>query len=308
MKANQASHSIAVLCSVLGLSRSGYYAWLGREPSARKRQNEALLDVIREEHLASKGIYGSPRIHARLRRRGVSASRGRVARLMRQAGLCGVTRRKRFRTTRRDPGARPAPDLVDRAFEASAPNQLWVADITHVPTQGEALYLAVILDVWSRKVVGWATDTSMPAELVIAALDMALERRQPAAGVIHHSDQGSQYTSTAFRERCARAGVQLSMGSVGDCYDNAMAEGFFATLETELFDLRPLFEGPEQARREVFSYIEGFYNTQRLHGQLGYRSPVDFEATGSPCDQSRPPPPPCDAAPARQVHPTTAPA
>ncbi|MEO0960176.1 MAG: IS3 family transposase [Pseudomonadota bacterium] len=193
VKANQADHPVAVMCRVLDLSRSGFYAWCEREPSAHDLRDEVLLVAIREEHLASMGIYGAPRIHERLRRRGYFVSRKRVARLMREAGLSGVTRRKKWRTTKRDQQARRAPDLVNRAFEADGPNQLWVADITHVSTRSGPLYLAMLLDVWSRKVFGWAIDTTMPAELVVRAVDMALERRRPQR-VIHHSDQGSQYT------------------------------------------------------------------------------------------------------------------
>jgi len=289
VKAHQADHSVVLLCKVLGLSRSGYYAWLKRKPGAHAQRDRELLEIIKEEHLASRGIYGAPRIHEMLKRRGQHVSRKRVARLMREAGLCGVTRRKRWRTTTRDPRARPAPDLVDRDFTAEGPDHLWVADITHVPTQGAALYLAVVLDVWSRKVVGWANGTEMPAELVIAALDMALARRRPENAVVHHSDQGSQYTSAAFRERCARAGVRVSMGSVGDCFDNAMAESFFATLEAELLDLVPLFDGPAHAECAIFEFIEGFYNTRRLHKELGQRSPVEFEAQAVPGESpSRP--------------------
>ena len=264
------------MCEVLGLSRSGYYAWLRRGRSARARRDEELTELIKAIHLEHRGIYGAPRIHAVLRRRGERVSRKRVARLMREAGICGVTRRRRVRTTRRDERARPAPDLVDREFTATGPNQLWVADITHVPTQVGVLYLAVVVDVWSRKVVGWAMSEKMPTGLVLAALDMALLRRMPG-GVIHHSDQGSQYTSHAFRQRCEAHGVRVSMGSVGDCYDNAMAESFFATLEAELLDLVPLFESLEAAEREIFAYIEGFYNTRRLHSRLDYRSPMEFE-------------------------------
>lgn len=280
MKANQADHSVALMCKVLGLSRSGYYAWLAREPSKHALRDTELLKLIREEHLASMGIYGAPRIHARLVRRGVRVSRKRVARLMRESGLVGVTRRRRSGTTKRDPSRRPAPDLVNRAFSATGPNQLWVADITHIPTRSGALYLAMVLDVWSRKVVGWALDTAMPAELVIGALDMALERRQPVA-VTHHSDQGSQYTSKAFTARCAAHHVAVSMGSVGDCFDNAMAESFFATLETELLAIVGPLTSISNAKARVISFIEGFYNTRRLHSALGYRSPCEFEAEES---------------------------
>jgi putative transposase len=276
VRAHQAEHAVALMCEVLGLSRSGYYAWAQRGPSARQVQDDVLLGVIREEHLASRGIYGSPRVHAMLKRRGHLVSRKRVARLMRSAGIVGVTRRRwKHGTTVRDKSARPAPDLVDRKFEADGPNRLWVADIKHIPTLTGTLFLASVMDVWSRKVVGWATSTSMPAELVIAALDMAHARRRPGR-VVHHSDQGSQYTSLAFTERCRVLGVERSMGSVGDCYDNAMAESLFATVETELVQLvgrLPL----EQAEAEVFSFFEGFYNTRRLHSALGQRSPVEFE-------------------------------
>ena len=227
--------------------------------------------------IESGGIYGCPRIHAALRAGDERVGRKRVARLMRELGIEGVTRR-RFRTgtTRRDAGAKAAPDLVNRDFSARAPTRLWVADITQVRTWSGWLYLAVVLDVWSRRIVGWAMDTRMPAELVGDALAMAITTRQPEGPVIHHSDRGSQYTSLAFGQRCREAGVVRSMGSVGDAYDNAMCESFFATLECELIDRRR-FRTVAEARREVFSFIEGFYNTRRLHSALGYRSPANFE-------------------------------
>lgn len=298
MRANQAAHPVSVICRVLGLSRSGYYAWLERGMSAHALRDEELLVAIREEHLASMGIYGAPRIHARLKRRGFCVGRKRVARLMRESGLSGVTRRRKWRTTQRDERARPAPDLVDRSFEADGPHQLWVADITHVPSRSGPLYLAMVLDVWSRKVVGWAINTTMPAELVVRALDMALERRRPH-GVIHHSDQGSQYTSMAFTSRCKAHHVEISMGSVGDCFDNAMAESFFATFETELLALVGPLTTVREAKARIISFIEGFYNTRRLHSKLGYRSPVEFERDelspavhSNPQDVSLPPDPP----------------
>jgi putative transposase len=196
---------------------------------------------------------------------------------MRRAGLEGVSRRKWIRTTTRDVDARPAPDLVDRNFTADAPDRLWVADITYVPTWEGFLYVAVVLDAWSRKIVGWAMDTTLKATLVLRALEMAVAARQPV-GVVHHSDQGTQYTSIAFGQRCKNAGVRPSMGSVGDAYDNAMCESFFATLECELLD-RVIFKTKDQARREVFSFIEGWYNPRRRHSGLGYKSPQEFEAT-----------------------------
>ncbi len=284
MSAHRAEFRIAAMARVLGVSRSGYYAWRRRTPTVRVRKDEALLDEIRQIHRESRQSYGAPRIHMELRERGERVSRKRVARLMRSAGISGISRRKRFRTTIRDRSARPAPDLVKRNFTAEAPDQLWVSDITRIETARRPLYLAVVLDAWSRQVVGWAMAAHMRAALVTRALDMAVERRRPA-GVIHHSDQGSQYTSLAFGSRCRRAGVRLSMGSVGDCYDNAMAESFFATLECELLD-RSRFPDPERARAEVFSFIEGWYNTRRRHSALGYLSPSAFEqrlgGAGSP--------------------------
>jgi putative transposase len=274
--AHQAEHDVRLMCRVLRLSPSGYYAWRARGPSAHELQDEALLAAIRQEHLASRGIYGAPRIQAMLKRRGICVARKRVARLMREAGIIGVTRRNKNRTTVRDPSARPAQDLVDRDFTADGPDQLWVADITHIPTKAGALYLAMVLDVWSRKVVGWAMRDEMPAELVLSALEMAHVRRR-LASVVHHSDQGSQYTSLAFTSRCKGLDVRVSMGSVGDCYDNAMAESFFATLEVELLALVDVFGTKAAAKVQVFEFLEGFYNTRRIHSSLGYRSPVEFE-------------------------------
>jgi putative transposase len=199
----------------------------------------------------------------------------RIARLMARAGIRGVCRRRSWRTTRRNDRARPAPDLVQREFTAARPNQLWVADITYVPTCEGSVYLAVVLDVFSRKVVGWALETTLRTELVLGALEVALARRQPR-GVIHHSDQGSQYTSIVFGERCRAQGIRLSMGSVGDAYDNAVAEAFFASLECELLD-RMSFQTRCQAKSEIFDWIERWYNPHRRHSALGQRSPVEFE-------------------------------
>lgn len=275
MRAHQAEFRVRTMARMLGVSPSGYYAWLTRPASARAVEDRRLSALIRAAHAASRAVYGAPRVWADLRDRGLSVGRKRVARLMREQGLTGVTRRKRFRTTIRNAEARPAPDLVKRNFVVWAPNRLWVADITVVATTRAPLYLAAVVDAFSRRVVGWAMALRQDAALVTRALEMALEQRS-TAGVIHHSDQGSQYTSLAFGERCRRAGVRPSMGSVGDCYDNAMAESFFATLETELLD-RTRFSTPEEARRELFAFIEGWYNTRRRHSALGYRSPVAFE-------------------------------
>jgi len=275
MSANRAVHAIATMCQLLDVSASGYYAWQHRAVSIRAQQDAKLIDQIRAFHRASNGTYGAPRILRDLRAKGVPVGRKRVARLMKQAGLQGVSRRKAPRTTVRAPQARPAPDLVDRRFVASGPNQLWVADITYIPTWAGMLYLAVVLDVWSRRVVGWAMETHLRTSLVIAALDMAIAQRRPAQ-VIHHSDQGCQYTAVEFGRRCREAGVRPSMGSVGDCYDNALCESFFATLECELLE-RVTLRTPAEARSRVFAFIEGWYNTRRRHSALDYESPVDFE-------------------------------
>ena len=263
------------MCGVLGVSTSGYYAWLGRGPSARAQKDEQLRVKIRQFHAASRGTYGAPRIHVDLAEDGDRIGRKRVARLMKAEGLKGVCRRKRTRTTARDADQRPAPDLVDRDFSASGPNQLWVADITYIPTWAGFLFLSVVLDVWSRRIVGWCMRSHLRSELILEALNMALDQRHPTE-VIHHSDQGSQYTSLAFGNRCREAGVRPSMGSVGDCYDNAMCESFFATLECELLD-QSVFRSQSEARSSVFEFIEGWYNRRRRHSALGYRSPLQFE-------------------------------
>jgi len=226
-------------------------------------------------HARSRGTYGAPRIHAELRAEGERVGRERVARLMKARGLKGVSRRRGCRTTCRGEAARAVPDLVERDFAAEAPDRLWVADITYVPTWEGFLYLKGVLDVFSRRIVGWAMAAHLRAERVAQALDMALWRRRPEA-VIHHSDQGCQYTSLAFGRRCEEAGVRSSMGSVGDCFDNAMAESFFATLECELLE-RSTFRTRAEAERAVFEYIEGWYNPHRRHSALGYLSPIEFE-------------------------------
>lgn len=266
---------VATQCRVLDVSPSGFYAWLKREPSPRERADMALGDRIEALYRASHKTYGRPRIQADLRDEQIFVSDKRVARLMRERKLQGASRRKGFKTTIRDKDARPAPDLVNREFTASAPNQLWVADITYVPTHAGFLFLAVVLDVFSRRVVGWAMASHMRAELVVDALEIAIQNRKPI-GVIHHSDQGSQYTSIAFSKRCETAGVRTSMGSVGDCYDNAMCESFNAILECELLVTRR-FKTQREAALAVFEFIEGFYNPHRRHTSIGFISPMEFE-------------------------------
>jgi putative transposase len=277
MNANQATFPIATMARVLGVSEAGYHAWRKRPPSKRQEADTKLLQRVRTIHVSSHETYGVPRVHAELRAGGEKHGRKRIARLMRAAGLVGASRRRSgITTTRRDREARPAPDLVDRKFAAPGPNRLWVADITFVPTASGFLYLAVVLDAWSRKIVGWAMANHIRAELVVDALEMAIGQRRPG-DVIHHSDQGSQYTSLAFGNRCREAGVRPSMGSVGDAYDNAMCESFFATLECELLERRR-FASQAEAKMACFSFIEGWYNPVRLHSALGYQSPMAYEA------------------------------
>ena len=278
MSANQAVFPLRPMCRVLDVSASGYYAWQQRPPSKRVIADCVLTERIRAIHAASDQTYGSPNIHAELRDEGMRVGRKRVARLMRQAAIRGVSRRRGFVvTTRRDPRQPPAPDLVNRRFTADGPNQLWVADMTYVPTWAGFIFLAIVLDVWSRRVIGWAIGEQMTTELVLAALNMAIAQRRPT-DVIHHSDQGSQYTSIAFGQRCTKMGVRPSMGSVGDAYDNAMAESFFASLECELIDRRS-FRSKAEARLALFAYIEGWYNPRRRHSALGRISPINFERT-----------------------------
>ena len=266
---------IAALCRVLGVSPSGYYAWSERPSAARAQADEILLGQIRAIHARSRGTYGARRIRVELRAQGMRCARKRVARLMRQAGLAGAQRRRYRGTTRQDRTAIAAPDLVQRDFTAFGPDQLWVADITYVPTGEGWLYLATVLDAWSRRIVGWAMGDTLRTELVVDALDMAVWNRRPA-GVVHHSDRGAQYTSVTFSRRCAEASVVPSMGSIGDAYDNALAEAFFATLETELL-MRQTFATRKAARLALFDYIEAFYNSHRRHSALGYLSPAEFE-------------------------------
>ena len=280
MKANQADYSVRRMCGLLGVSPSGYYACLRRGPSGRELADRALRDRIVDIHVRSRGTYGVPRVHAELAAEGVAVGRKRVARLMRQARIQGVHRRRKVSTTRRNPAQAVAPDLVCREFTASGPDRLWVADITYIPTKAGFLYLAAVIDVWSRRVVGWSMRDDLATPLVTDALDMAITGRRPDQ-VIHHSDRGSQYTSTAFGTRCRQAGIAISMGRRGDAYDNAVAESFFATLETELL-MRTSFANRNQARSEVFDYIEGFYNPHRRHSSIGYHSPADYERSTQP--------------------------
>lgn len=279
MERQKADHHIATMTRVLGVSRSGIYARRRRPKSLRAMEDEVLADMVATIHQESRGTYGAPRIQAELQlAQGIACSRQRVARIMRQEGLRGVSRRRLHRpaTTVRDERAAPARDLVRRDFHAAAPNQLWVADITYVPTLEGFLYLACVLDVCTRRCVGWAMRDTLAAEIVTAALDMAVLRARPAAGLVHHSDHGSQYTSTVFGQRCQEAGITPSMGTVGDAYDNALAESFFATLECELID-RETFRTRAEGRTKVFDYLETWYNPRRRHSALDYVSPLEYE-------------------------------
>ena len=276
MKTNQAELPVRALCETLKVSTSGYYDWRDRPLSKRAKANVSLCERIVQAHQASDETYGMPRIRAELADAGVVASRKRIAHLMRAMHIQGVSRRRAWCvTTERNKRQRPAPDLVKREFVAKDLNQLWVADMTYIPTWEGFLYLAVVTDVFSRKVVGWAFGVQMTADLVIMALNMALHTRKPDS-VIHHSDQGSQYTSVAFGNRCREMGVRPSMGTVGDAYDNAMAESFFASLECELIARRS-WKTKTEARMAVFTWIESWYNPHRRHSALNYLSPNNFE-------------------------------
>ena len=263
--------------SVLDVSRSGYYAWRNRGPSKRAQKDAMLTEKIREIHDGSRGTYGSPRVHAALQAEGIRVGKKRVSRLMKEAGLRGESRRKRPSTTIQEEGARPVPDLVEHDFSASGPDQLWVADITYVPTEGDYLYLSVVLDAFSRRAQSWAMADHLRTELVLKALDMAAQQRDPEK-TGHHSDQGSQQEAIAFGQRCEDAGVRPSMGSVGDCYDNALCESFFATLECELIERKSYATRPE-ARLSVFDFVEGWFSPHRLHSALDHQSPMSYEET-----------------------------
>ena len=267
---------VRAMCRVLRVSSSGFYAWLTRVPSRHALQDARLGVEIELYHARSDGTYGAPRIWMDLREESkVSVAKKRVARLMREKGLVGVHRRRSRKTTVRSTDGEVSADLVKRNFSATAPNQLWVADITYVPTWSGFLFLAIVLDVFSRRIVGWAMETHLKTDLVLAALHMATAQRKPK-GVIHHSDHGCQYTALAFGKRCRELGIIPSHGSVGDAYDNAMAESFFATIECELFNRRN-WKSPAEAKPAIFRYIEGWYNPHRRHSALEQRSPINFE-------------------------------
>jgi putative transposase len=276
--AEKAHFPVSVLCKIVGVSKSGFYAWKGRPPSKRSRQDAALTEKIREAHRRSRETYGYPRVHAELRALGVRCGRRRVARLMREAGLQGCVRGKKRRTTRSDPRTAPAPDLVNRNFAATVPDRLWTADITYVRTHEGFLHLAFVLDVYSRRIVGWAMASHLRTELVVDALEMAVWRRKPKAGLVHHSDRGTQYTALSFGKCLEGAGIVPSMGRTGSALDNAISESFVSTLKCELIHRRS-FPTRQAARSAIFEYLEAFYNRRRLHSSLGYLSPESYEET-----------------------------
>jgi putative transposase len=268
---------VRVLCDVMGVSAAGYYAWRGRRESPRKAANRTLLTEIRRLHLAHRGRYGAPRIHAALRGLGQTASRGRVERLMRHHGIRAI-RARRFRacTTDSRHDLPIVPNRLAQNFTAGQPNQVWLADITYVPTGEGWLYLAVVLDLFTRKIAGWAMRDHMRAELTIAALTMAIQRQKPPPGLIHHSDRGSQYAAADYRKLLAAARMTQSMSRKGNCWDNAPMESCFGTIKTELVH-QACYPTRDAARHDLFVYVEGYYNRQRLHSALGYITPEQAE-------------------------------
>ena len=277
IRAERANYPVSVLCRVMQVTRGGFYAWSKRGRSARVQRDDRLRPRIRIIHSESKKRYGSPRVHEALIKQGERVSRKRIARLMREEGLRGRRPRCWVQTTDSSGTKYPAPNLLKRNFQTAAPNRVWAADITYIPTREGWCYLSVILDLYSRRVVGWAIADHLRTELVLKALEMAVERRETTPGLIHHSDRGSQYASEAFERRLNELGFVPSMSRKGDCWDNAVVESFFATLKVECAD-RP-YRSRQDARHSLFQYIEIFYNRRRLHSYLGYNSPAEYEET-----------------------------
>lgn len=274
---NRAIWPVPVMCDVLGVSPAGYYAWRGRPESRRAAEDRALLDDIRRVHAASQGRYGSPRVHAALRARGKKTGRGRVERLMRAHRVCGlVARPRRVRTTDSRHAFPVAPNLLGRKFAADAPNRVWLADLTYIPTGEGWLYLAAVMDLHTRKIVGWAMRDHLRAELAISALTMAVQRQRPGVGLVQHSDRGVQYACGDYQEVLSKAGITPSMSRRGNALDNAPMESFFHTLKTELVHHRS-YATHDEAKRDLFAYVEGWYNRRRLHSGLGYQTPAEAE-------------------------------
>jgi putative transposase len=272
----QVAFPVAVTCRVLGVSSSGYYAWKRRPGSLRSRRDLELRAQVRAAHRASSGRYGSPRVHAELRAAGEKVGRKRIARLMKEAGLEGRKRRRFRKTTDSNHSFPIAPNVLERDFSAAAPNQAWVTDITYLWTREGWLYLAVMLDLFSRRVVSWATSATIDRHLALAALGAALRERHPDAGLVHHSDRGSTYASGDYRSALEAQAIECSMSRKGDCWDNAVAESFFATLKREVEEIDQL-ESHAEANAVLADYIDRFYNVQRRHSTIGYVSPVEFE-------------------------------
>ena len=273
----RADYPVTVMCGVLGVSPAGYYAWRSRPESRRSAANRDLLSDIERVHRDNRGCYGSPRVHAELQAQGRGASRGRIERLMRRHGIRAIMARPRkVRTTDSRHDLPIAPNLLERNFTAAAPNQIWLADITYIETNQGWLYLAAVMDLHSRRIVGWAMRDHLRTELPLAALRMAIQQQRPAGGLMHHSDRGVQYASADYRNVLQSAAFQVSMSRKSNCYDNAPMESFFHTLKTELVHHRQ-YATRAEAQRDIFAYIEGFYNRTRLHSAIGYISPIKME-------------------------------
>jgi putative transposase len=281
IQAQKAYFPVEFLCEQLGVSRSGFYAWSRRPASARQEEDQQLAAEVAQAHRDSRGVYGSPRVHAQLQAQGRRVSRKRVARLMGQQKLAARRRPRRVCTTDSRHGLPVAPNVLNRDFSPQSPNRTWATDITYVWTAEGWLYLAVVMDLFSRKVVGWAMGEHIDRHLVLCGLEMALQGRQPPKGLIHHSDRGSQYASADYQQALASRGIECSMSRKGNCWDNAVVESFFSSLKQELV-YRTDFATRQQARSALFEYIEVFYNRQRRHSTLGYLSPVDFENAALP--------------------------
>jgi putative transposase len=275
--AEKAVYPVGVLCRVLDVTRSGFYAWYQRPMSKRAQENQGLVTHIRTCYQASRGRYGSPRIHHELRAHGLQVGRHRVARLMRLHGLHSVSRRPAWKRPAMAAPAMVVANLLRRQFVATRPNQKWAGDITYVPTRQGWLYVAVLMDLYSRRIVGWAMDDQATTTLTLRALEMALQQRSVSVGLLHHSDRGSQYGAVAYQQRLTACGIQCSMSRPGNCWDNAVVESFFATLKTELLVNAQPYPSRQDVRTAIFEYVEGFYNRARRHSTLGYLSPVEFE-------------------------------
>ena len=277
IQAEKAVYPVGVLCRVLEVARSGFYAWRQRPLSRRAQENQGLVMQIRACYQASRGRYGSPRIHHELRAHGLQVGRHRVARLMRLHGLRSVSRRRAWKRSARAAPAFVVANVLRRQFAATQPNEKWAGDITYVPTREGWLYLAVLMDLYSRRIVGWAMDDQVTTTLTLRALEMALQQRAVPVGLLHHSDRGSQYGAVAYQQRLAACGIQCSMSRPGNCWDNAVVESFFATLKTELLVNAHPYPSRQDIRTAIFEYVEGFYNRSRRHSTLGYLSPGEFE-------------------------------